>query len=47
MFSAGSVNGTITFTADQAAQLARQITDDLKDLPRRAAKVAKAMGVAP
>ena len=42
MFSSGGVNGSIFFTADQAAQLARQITVDLKDLPRRA-EVAKAM----
>ncbi|MGD9882865.1 MAG: hypothetical protein AB7U95_22390 [Reyranella sp.] len=42
MFMSGSVNGTIFFTAEQAGQLARQIRKDLKDLPVRMAKTAKA-----
>jgi len=43
MFLSGNVNGTIFFTAAQADLLARQIVADLRDLPKRAAKVAKAM----
>ncbi len=43
MFASGSINGTVFFTAEQAGQLARQIRKDLKDLPARMAKTAKAM----